>query len=134
MKRIACLLLLAGFMAMPLQLMSTIRSTESLKAEKQVALKGKLKGSRPAKSLPVTEQLLVFQDNNGLTVYFLENLGTLNITVKDAQGTEVYNRSIRADSGAQLRISTLTWDDGDYYIYIADAWGGYMEGGFSIES
>jgi len=101
-----------------------------LKKIGKIYMKGSMNTGTPAKS--GSSPLEVSQDAQQVIVYFLSNLGSLNIVVVDQQGLPVYQKSVNATSGSALSISTRFWSRGNYTIYIGNSQG-YMEGEFLIE-
>ena len=113
---------------------ANIAFTESsalvLKKVSKIYMKGYL-NSAPSRS--TSSPLEVYQANNDIYVCFLSNMGRLNVIVVNQDGTQIYQQTVNATGGNSLTISTGSWQNGNYAIYIADKQGGIMGGEFSIE-
>jgi hypothetical protein len=97
-----------------------------------IPVKGDLPGGGPQKNPALTPPVEVYQDETGIELTFLCDLGKLNITVTDQINVEVYQQGVDAVEGSKLYIDTTEWSAGEYVLSITDGQGGYLEGSFEI--
>ena len=54
------------------------------------------------------------------TFVTIENAGLTMVSVYDIQGRMVYNKSVEAEAGEQVRISTETMSNGVYFVRVSN--------------
>jgi len=95
----------------------------------KIELKGSLIASE---SKSISQALEVVYQDNGVTILFLECLGTLDVSVESSSGQTVYQKAIDTCAENTILIDTNNWNAGWYKIMITDIYGGYVEGWFEI--
>jgi len=116
-----------------LGIFNSIHAGLYVKAETNVALKGKLIGTGPIRNQPQTPPIEAYQNSTSVELAFLVDLGNLNIEVFDETDDIVYQTKVNALAGGSHTINTINWASGEYTLLITDGQGGYLEGVFEIE-
>ena len=93
-----------------------------IKKEK-IHLKGALTKPTVARSITINEPVVVIDNDNSLHIGFNQNLGRLDITIVNEQGTVVYQQSVNALLNGFLNISTNNFNNGIYTITISGSEG-----------
>ena len=66
--------------------------------------------------VPAAPSVKVYQTGDLITVYFLNDLGNVTITITDEAGTVVYLTSLPSGSGAVATIDLYGFESGSYTI------------------
>ncbi|MDR1345833.1 MAG: DUF3244 domain-containing protein [Bacteroidales bacterium] len=101
----------------------------SITAE-QILIKETNKVSGPLRSAPAPVVSAWLVDSQ-ISLTFLQDLGTVTITVTGTQG-EVYQTSVSVTDGTELTIDTQGWPAGDYVIEIVRSTGKTYTGDFEL--
>ena len=82
--------------------------------------------------VPAASSLEAYLDLDVITVYFLNDLGNVTITITSETGETVYNHTVPTDYGVSETIDTYNLAEGSYFITITNADGMWLQGEFQI--
>ena len=82
--------------------------------------------------VPAGPSLEAYLDLDVITVYFLNDLGNVTITITSETGETVYNHTVPSDYGVSETIDTYNLAEGSYFITITNADGMWLQGEFQI--
>ena len=68
-----------------------------------------------------------------LNVYFLYNIGNIDVEVYSITGTIVYTQSVNTQTQEQLSLDVTGWDSDFYEIRFVGSTGNYIYGTFEVE-
>lgn len=94
-------------------------------ASNRVKLRGSL--SVPVKR-SISQPIEVFQEEKVLNIYYLSDLGKIEITVSNAEGNIVYCETVSATKGTNYSINMNDQESGDYTIKFKDNQGAELYG------
>lgn len=101
------------------------------KSSERIDLTGNRKPAGPFRS-PHTPSLVLFQTDNILTIYFLNDLGSVDIVIADETGVIVYNATEPSSKEGSALIDLCGLDSGGYTITLTNADSLYMHGYFEL--
>lgn len=102
----------------------------STEAKSRIWLKGSL--STPLKR-SVSQPISVIQDENVLNIYYLCNLGRIEVTISNVQGSVVYNEMMAVSEQTNASINLDKFEKGNYTLTFKNDEGKELYGTFSIE-
>jgi hypothetical protein len=100
------------------------------KTEREIDIIATTTSSGPLRSAPAPVVSAWLVDSQ-ISLTFLQDLGTVTVTVTGAQG-EVYQASVSVIDGTELTISTQGWPAGEYTITIVRSSGQTLTGDFEL--
>ncbi len=98
----------------------------------EIPISGKTETSKGPSRAPAAPSIEAYQTGNLITVYFLNDLGNVNITITDEAGTVVYLTTISSGSGAVATIDLYGFESGSYTITFTNNTGFYNYGEFVL--
>ena len=106
-------------------------TTSTLSGSDKIILTGDAHTPGPPRvpSAPSLESCLDF---DAFTVYFLNDVGNVTITITSETGETVYNHTVPTDYGVSETIDTYNLAEGSYFITITNADGMWLQGEFQI--
>lgn len=106
-------------------------SAGKTKQERIILDKGKTGSSGPSRA-PAAPSLEVYQTDDVLTVYFLNELGYVDIKITDDTGAVVYQTSEPSGYDVTAVIDLYGLDSGVYTITFTNAGSLYLNGEFEL--
>ena len=82
--------------------------------------------------VPAAPSLEAYIDLDVITVYFLNDLGNVTITITSETGETVYNHTVPTDYGVSETVDTCNLAEGSYFITITTDSGMWLQGEFQI--
>lgn len=102
----------------------------TITASSRIYLKGSL--STPTKR-SISQVIEVFQEENSLMIYYLNELEKIEITISDENNYIVYSETVSVSEGAKSFIDLNGLKKGNYTIKLNDLKGGELTGIFTIK-
>lgn len=102
----------------------------STEAKSRIWLKGSL--STPLKR-SVSQPISVIQDENVLNIYYLCDLGRIEVTISNAQGSVIYNEMMAVSEQTNASINLDKFEKDNYTLTFKNDEGKELYGTFSIE-
>lgn len=102
----------------------------STEAKSRIWLKGSL--STPLKR-SVSQPISVIQEENVLNIYYLCDLGKIEVTISNAQGSAIYNEMVTVPEQANTSINLDKFKKGNYTLTFKNDEGKELYGTFSME-
>ena len=82
----------------------------------EIPISGTTETPKGPSRAPATPSIKVYQTGDLITVYFLNDLGNVTITITDEAGTVVYLTTEPSGSGAVATIDLYGFESGSYTI------------------
>lgn len=130
-RRLFTILILSGIMAF-----SNVKSSNSLlpiceDVQKEIELKGSLNEGSIRSLVQIPAQATI--STSTLEVFFLSNVGIVQVEISSQTEGLIYDESIDTNSQDYLSIDVSGWQSGFYQIRIENTCGQYLYGTFEIE-